>query len=891
MADVTYDSRSFLIDGSRVWLVSGSLHYFRVPHELWRDRLIKARRAGLNCISTYVPWNIHEPREGEWDFQGDRDIASFIKLAADVGLYVILRPGPYICAEWDFGGLPAWLTAKSGMHVRTPSAAYTHYYDKYLNNVLGPLAELQVPQGGNIILIQNENEYFQTTMPDRLNYLEFISQLIRRAGFEIPIITCNNATEPQVPDTIDCVNSWRDVPGRLKLLYELQPGAPMLVTEFWNGWFDCWGGEHQTRDATETARKAMEILGCGTQYNYYMWHGGTNFGFYGARLIAHSAAWQTTSYDYDAPLAEGGGLTEKYYRTRLVNLLANYMGKYFATTEMADAGATAVNTPGVLNAAGDEGRWAVVTNRGCEEIKTSLLSLSDARHVEVTLEPLGAAAIPMDVPLTGKHTLNYTNCSPLGFFEEKLLVLHAPSGWDATCSINGKPVTLTVPAGEVPEIVEHQGLVIAAIDSESAQRLWVTDEALVIGPDFIGESMEDIVPPTRGETFTLLDWAGNVSEKKYAAAKSKRPPAPRLGKWSRVAACPEPVGDVDEWTRMDRPRDVDRLGVHYGYCWYRVEFEQDRAKKRKLLFPELEDRAGVFLNGHFVGTWGRGEDATREPISVSLKKGRNDLVLLADNLGRMCYGPKVGEQKGLFGHIWDAKEITRKRFRMGTQETFSKRIVPRTMSHLLEKLEQLPLSTAELDINLKKLCPVHLSFDNLPNDIAVFCNDRLMGFYPAMKTNWADVSLAGGLKQGKNTLKLLIWDRIDSKELSKAVKLYELHEPISGGAELSWRPWELPSGDEPRPDGVTDRPAWFSCRFKYAPSDRPLFLELGGVKKGQLYLNGHDLGRFWTIGPQEAWYLPEPWLEEENELLLFEELGRFPQACKLRFRPAGPYHD
>jgi hypothetical protein len=891
MADVTYDSRSFLIDGSRVWLVSGSLHYFRIPRELWRDRLIKARRAGLNCISTYVPWNIHEPREGQWDFEGDRDIEAFIKLAADVGLYVILRPGPYICAEWDFGGLPGWLTAKSGMHVRTPSAAYTHYYDKYLNNVLGPLAELQVPHGGNIVLIQNENEYFQTTMPDRLSYLEFISQLIRRAGFEIPIITCNNATEPQVPDTIDCVNSWRDVPGRLKLLYELQPAAPMLVTEFWNGWFDYWGGEHQTRDATETARKAMEIIGCGAQYNYYMFHGGTNFGFCGARLVAHSSAYQTTSYDYDAPIAEGGGLTEKYYTTRLVNLLANHMGRYIATTEMADAGGTAVNTPGVLNASGHEGRWAVVTNRGCEDVTTSLVSLADARHVEVTLEPLGAAAIPMDVPLTEKHTLDYTNCSPLGFFEDKLLVVHANPGWDAVCSINGKPVTLPVPEGNAPEVLEHEGLLVAAIASERAKRLWVTDEALVIGPDFVGESLEDMVPPARGDKYALLDWDGKVTEKKYPSADGSKASAPRLGKWSRVAACPEPVDEADEWTRMDRPRDVDRLGVHFGYCWYRIEFEQERARKRKLFFPELEDRARVFLNGKFVGTWGRGEDATREPMSVSCKKGSNVLVLLADNLGRMCYGPKVGEQKGLFGHVWDAKEITRKRFRMGTQESFSKRIVPRTMSHELARLQDLPLSTAELDINLKKLCPVHFSFDDLPYDLAVFCNDRPMGFYPRRKTNWGDVSLAGGLKQGKNTLKLLVWGEIESKELATAIKLHELQEPLSGGARLSYRPWDLPTGDEPKPSSVTDRPAWFSARFKHAGSDQPLFLQLGGVKKGQLYLNGRNVGRFWTVGPQEHWYLPEPWLEEENELLLFEETGRFPQSCRLRYRPQGPYND
>ncbi len=891
MADVTFDGRSFLVDGNRICLVSGSIHYFRVPSELWRDRLIKAKRAGLNCVCTYVAWNFHEPEEGVWKTEGDHDLAEFIRIADELGLYVILRPGPYICAEWDFGGLPGWLTAKTGMSVRNPSAAYTHYYDKYLANILPPLADLQVTRGGNIILIQNENEYYMDTVPDRLSYLEFISQLFRRAGFEVPIITCNCLTEPQVPDTIECVNTWSDCVGQIKRLRNMQDHAPALVTEFWDGWFDFWGSEHHTRDARETARRAMEVLGCGAQYNYYMWHGGTNFGFWGSRLVASDAAWQTTSYDYDAPLAEGGGLTDKYYYSRLPNLLGRHMARWLGDSELADAGANLTDTPDVLNAVGDRCRWAVVTNNGRDDITTATVSLPDGKRVEVNLAPLGATAVPIGLQLTEKHNLDYANCTPLGFFGEKLLVLHAPTGWGAKVSINGNVLEAAVSADE-PVVIEHRGLNVALLSSEQAMRTWVMEEELLIGPDFVGETDEEIVPAKGSQHVQVLSFGGKLSRRKAAAGNGSRTNTPRLGKWSRVAVCPEAVDAVEApegWHALDRPRDVDKLGVHYGYCWYRIEFEEDRPRRRNLLLPECEDRATLFVNGKRVGLWGRGEEATRQPISVQVKKGRNVLVAMVDNMGRMSYGPKLGEPKGLFGHVWDAKPITRKRFRMSKQENFSKRCVPRSMTWVLPQLEQLPLQAAELDISLKKPCPVHLSFSDLPHHVAVFCNNRLVGFYPAHRTNWGEVSLSGHVKEGKNLLRLLVWGDIDSKTLAGKIDLHELQHPISGGANWSYRPWGLPSGEEPKPDTVTGRPGWFSAKFKYTPCDQPLFVQLQGVRKGQLYLNGRNVGRFWTVGPQEWYYLPEPWLQEENELLLFEEQGKLPQKCKLKFLPQGPY--
>ncbi len=892
MPTVECDDRSFLIDGQRVWLVSGSVHYFRVPKDLWRDRLIKAKRAGLNCIDTYVAWNVHEPREGEWDLEGQADVAEFVRLCGELGLYVILRPGPYICSEWDCGGLPGWLTAKAGVSLRTNNAAYTHYFDKYFRQVLPRLAELQVPRGGPIIAIQNENEYYVTTQPDRLTYLEFISQLFSRAGFEIPIITCNWLTEPFVPGAVECVNTWSHAVRLLKQLRLHQPDKPLLVTEFWAGWFDYWGGEHQRKCPVEAARRAIEITGCGAQYNYYMWHGGTNFDFWGSQLTANSHAWQTTSYDYDAPLAEGGGLTEKYYTTRVANLFAQHMGPWLAECGFDEPGVNSLTATDVLNTVGPHGRWAVVTNNGHEDIASAKISLPTAEVLDVPLEPYGAVAIPSDLRLTTNHTLDRINAMPLGFFNEKVLLVTAPVDWEVQVTINHKTAMAKVPKGDEPGLLEHQGLVIVLIHPELARRTWpmVDDELILFGPDFVGETVEDLVPPARGSQYSALSFEGKLSRRKYKAEQSRpgKPAAVKLGNFSRRCVCTEPVDEELAWEKLDRPRDVDHIGQHYGYVWYRVDIPQDRAKKRNLLVPDLADRATLYLNGELLGLVGRGEGATREPISAPLKKGTNRLIALLDNMGRFSFGPRVGEPKGIFGPVWDAKLLRTRKFKVSAQESFHRRIIPRKLAYLAGELEQLPLHHAELDLPLRKVGPIQLSFSGLNAHVAIVVNERMCSLYPRMRDNFGDLTLNSELKKGTNRIRLMIWGDFDPKQLDN-VKFYELQENLSDQAKWFYRPWDVP-GEGGALVGK-DQPAWYAASFSHDGDPTPLFLHVVGAKKGQLFLNGHNLGRFWTIGPQQDYYLPSCWLAEENELLIFEEHGNTPSRSSLVYRPAGPFRE
>ncbi|MBS3733515.1 MAG: beta-galactosidase [Phycisphaerae bacterium] len=895
MAEVTYDDRSFLIDGQRVWLVGGSIHYFRVPRALWRDRLVKARRAGLNCISTYVAWNVHEPQEGQWRLDGEQDVSAFIKLAGDLGLYVILRPGPYICSEWDFGGLPGWLTARSHMAFRTANAAYMHYFDKYFRTVLTPLAAQQVTRGGNILLIQNENEYQDTTMPDRLKYLEFISQLYRRAGFDIPILTCNHMTDPPVPEAVECLNSYGDEVQKLKRLSLRQPSAPLLFTEHHVGWYDTWGGEHAEREPADVARRQMEILGCGGQYNAYMFHGGTNFGFWGGRAPSAADAYQATSYDYDAPVAEGGGLTEKYYLTRLVNLLANHMGRFFAPCFVEEPGVSVHDGTDVLNLSGTAGRWAVVTNNGRDAIGRVRVSLPDGRELHVPLEPLGAAAVPVDLAVSDDVTLDYANLTPLGLFSGRTLVLHGPAGWAARFSVNGIPDGCEVPDGDEPVIVEHESLRVVVVSSDLAMRTWPLGDEIVFGPDYVGEDIEQDVRMSSGtRQYAVLPHDGKLTRRKVpeavrrAVGTGRKPSPPRLRQWKRVAVCTEPVDDELEWEELPGPRDVDRLGVHGGYVWYCVEVDAPRAKVRQLFLPDCADRATLYLNGTRIGTWGRGDGAVRKPIRAPFKRGLNSLVALVDNLGRFHAGPRLGERKGLFGHIYDAKPLAGAKFKLKPLEEFSKRIIPRPYAHLAPTLAERSCWRAETSVSLTKVAPLHVSFADLPYDVAVLCNDKVCGFFPHQRRNFGDVTLNSALKKGRNKIALMLWGD-DEPGTLKTVKLHALSDPISRQGDWFWRAWRMPTAGA-KVVGK-DQPAWYVTHFKYAPANVPLFVHIVGARKGQLFLNGHNVGRFWTVGPQQHYYLPECWLEEENELMVFEESGRIPAHSRLSFRPLGPFSE
>lgn len=321
MKTFTVEKDGFRLGGEPFRVISGAIHYFRVPREYWRDRLIKLKACGFNTVETYVAWNMHEPREGEFDYSDMLDIEDFLATAAELGLYAIVRPGPYICSEWEFGGLPWWLLKNDGIRLRCMDADYIAAVDRFFDSLIPRIAAHQITEGGNVILVQVENEY--GSYGDDSEYIRYLADGLRRRGINVPLFTSDGTNKQMltggtVPEIFKTANFGSRAEEQFAALREYQPDGPLMCTEFWNGWFDHWTEEHHHRPGDDAAASLDDILAHGGNVSAYMFHGGTNFGFMNGANCFDKYEPTVSSYDDDAPVNECGDLTDKYFRFREV---------------------------------------------------------------------------------------------------------------------------------------------------------------------------------------------------------------------------------------------------------------------------------------------------------------------------------------------------------------------------------------------------------------------------------------------------------------------------------------------------------------------------------------------------------------------------------------------
>ncbi|XP_032140802.1 beta-galactosidase-1-like protein 2 isoform X2 [Sapajus apella] len=310
---------NFMLEDSTFWIFGGSIHYFRVPKEYWRDRLLKMKACGLNTLTTYVPWNLHEPERGRFDFSGNLDLEAFVLMASEIGLWVILRPGPYICSEIDLGGLPSWLLQDPGMRLRTTYKGFTEAVDLYFDHLMSRVVPLQYKRGGPIIAVQVENEYGSYNKDPA--YMPYVKKALEDRGIVELLLTSDNKdglSKGIVHGVLATINlqSTHELQLLTTFLFNVQGTQPKMVMEYWTGWFDSWGGPHNILDSSEVLKTVSAIVDAGSSINLYMFHGGTNFGFMNGAMHFHDYKSDVTSYDYDAVLTEAGDYTAKYMKLR-----------------------------------------------------------------------------------------------------------------------------------------------------------------------------------------------------------------------------------------------------------------------------------------------------------------------------------------------------------------------------------------------------------------------------------------------------------------------------------------------------------------------------------------------------------------------------------------------
>ncbi len=930
---VTFDSKSFMVGGKRIWLHAGDIHYFRHPCELWEETLRRAKAAGLNTISTYIAWNFHEAEEGKVDFSGDRDLARYLDLIKDLGMYVIFRPGPFICSEWDGGGLPAWVLNKPGILTRDDDPVFMECVQRWFERLLPLVVPRQVSRGGPVILVQNENEYDGGWNESTRSYIRKINVMFRSAGIDMPIIACNchgrlpsdmviNGTHDRADQMIwpDMLLTYNWGPGAepIRRLREVQPDKPLLMTEYWSGPQAYWGKPLSDYcSATEYARSMIEFTSLGCQITYYMFDGGTNFGYWPGRNII-------TSYQSNYPVREGGVLGDKYYKLKPVNHFITQFGDDLADSEElpGSMGITVSSGTRLVVRRVPSGHLLFVSDSGMRPVTT--LTLPGGETLDVNLPSIRALVLPLDLVVLPGLRIETSNLGLLGRSEsQKVAVLWGKAGTEGRLSVNGRLETITLTAGRVGELVVGEARLLI-VDEDLAGRTWFLDDGrIVFGADFAELSGDGTLCVRHSEaTGRVFTTDRQCLTEAVCPAVPPLPVLPALTDWHKQE-CPERTAEGELWQPLpDGPRSHESLGRSYGYVWYRAEYEADEDAYVPIFAPMRSTRLTVYVNGLYCGTIGEltrfvefcgyrhpADALQQDQVMVPLRKGTNKLVLLSDHLGRWFNGKP--DPQGLRGPVYlGARQIN-----MGAAVSFPPAPFSEEAFSFLYRREfrqSAPLPGVELTVQIPPATDAYLLLPSGLTHVAVSVDGRHVAAMPKAKYPFSPVRLPDWIAGQRVVLRIQCEAGGGFAPCLEHVNLF-LAPRQNALQKWAWKPggewpeyayesssvsnvktsdqseaWEGLMPDQKNPVGTGAKPAYYIAVFVQPEGNLPLFLNIGKLHKGQLFLNGRNLGRFWQVGGchqgngvQSRYYLPRPWLRENNTLVVFEEYGLPPQEVSL----------
>lgn len=568
---------SFLLDGKPFVVKAGELHFARIPREYWEHRIEMVKAQGMNAVCLYVFWNFHEPQPGEFNFEGQADVRAFVELCQKHGLYVILRPGPYCCAEWEMGGLPWWLLKKKDIQLRSMDEYFVERVRLFENALAEQLADLQLARGGNIIMVQVENEFggYGTDKP----YVAAVRDILREAGWtDVPLFQCDwssNFENNALDDLLWTMNfgTGSNIDDQFRRLKELRPTTPLMCSEFWSGWFDNWGRAHETRDAKDMVAGLREMLEKNISFSLYMVHGGSSFGHWAG---ANSPGFQPdcSSYDYDAPISEAGHATPKF-----------------------------------------------------DELRAMLQEFTD--------EPLPPVPAPFPVKAIDAFTL--TECAPLmanlpapvvedgevQTFEELGM------GWGSALysthlKARNVPSTLTIDAHDFAQVFVD-GILVGRLDRRLGQK---TIEL----PATPGGAKLDILVEAMGRINygrAIKDFKGIVAPVTITHPRPGAEPEQKpLGHWT-IRLFPDDYATVSTQNYQPMNADTgDAADFAFMPAYYRGTFTVDDPADTYLDLSTW-GKGQVWVNGHAIGRfWQIGPQQSLFMPGCWLKKGENEIIVL-----------------------------------------------------------------------------------------------------------------------------------------------------------------------------------------------------------------------------------------------------------------------
>lgn len=592
----TVGDKTFLLNGKPFVVKAAELHYPRIPRPYWEHRIKMCKALGMNTVCLYVFWNIHEQQEGKFDFTGNNDVAEFCRLAQRNGLYVIVRPGPYVCAEWEMGGLPWWLLKKKDIRLREPDPYFMERVKLFERKVGEQLASLTIQNGGPIIMVQVENEY--GSYGENKAYVSAIRDIVRQSGFDkVTLFQCDwasNFEKNGLDDLVWTMNfgTGADIDQQFRRLGELRPNAPQMCSEFWSGWFDKWGARHETRPAKAMVEGIDEMLSKGISFSLYMTHGGTSFGHW-AGANSPGFAPDVTSYDYDAPINEYGQATPKYWELRHTMEKYNDGGKLPAPPK---APMPVITIP----------KFALTEYAPLENTMGNCIQSRDIRSFEDMDMGWGIADYSTALPKI-----------PVG----SMLTLNEPHDF-AQVFVNGKYI------GKIDRVKNEKTLMLPPV--EKGAELCIRIEAM--GRINFGRAIKD--------------YKGITKEVTISAEMDGHEASWNLKNWTIV-----PIPDNYETAvkalsvgteTSKRTRQHAKLLTKAGY--YRGHFTL-RKPGDTFLNMEAFGKGQVYVNGYAIGRfWNIGPQQTLYLPGCWLKQGRNEVIVL-DVVGPKGEPTSFGQDK------------------------------------------------------------------------------------------------------------------------------------------------------------------------------------------------------------------------------------------------------
>lgn len=592
----TVGDKTFLLNGKPFVVKAAELHYPRIPRPYWEHRIKMCKALGMNTVCLYVFWNIHEQQEGKFDFTGNNDVAEFCRLAQRNGLYVIVRPGPYVCAEWEMGGLPWWLLKKKDIRLREPDPYFMERVKLFERKVGEQLASLTIQNGGPIIMVQVENEY--GSYGENKAYVSAIRDIVRQSGFDkVTLFQCDwasNFEKNGLDDLVWTMNfgTGADIDQQFRRLGELRPNAPQMCSEFWSGWFDKWGARHETRPAKAMVEGIDEMLSKGISFSLYMAHGGTSFGHW-AGANSPGFAPDVTSYDYDAPINEYGQATPKYWELRHTMEKYNDGGKLPAPPK---APMPVITIP----------KFALTEYAPLGNGMGSSVQSRDIRSFEDMDMGWGIADYSTALPKI-----------PVG----SMLTLNEPHDF-AQVFVDGKYI------GKIDRVKNEKTLMLPPV--EKGTELCIRIEAM--GRINFGRAIKD--------------YKGITKEVTISAEMDGHEASWNLKNWTIV-----PIPDNYETVvnalsvgteTSKRTRQHAKLLTKAGY--YRGHFML-RKPGDTFLNMEAFGKGQVYVNGHAIGRfWNIGPQQTLYLPGCWLKQGRNEVIVL-DVVGPKGEPTSFGQDK------------------------------------------------------------------------------------------------------------------------------------------------------------------------------------------------------------------------------------------------------